>query len=287
MRLCYLISCSILLFVAGPACSTSPSGDNGNANGNTNGNTNTNGDSEAPAEVGFPDVTGDGSAILTIDQDDGVTATILGDANDAGTAASVTGLSGNTGEADFSADFNSDLQAERVTIGDATIVFDYSGTDSVSFSVSRGEETLFSGNDLSVTRDIASRAARVVQQFTLEDMVVCGLSWIEVLAIIVEQELSPDSFALPDPEFIACLQDVEIAQEISVMICVTNLVLIPSIIDALLRCQLFEDPLACFDRGAPALEAISFFSQIMNVVLVEIIFQLRLDSSFCASASPP
>ena len=133
MRLCYLISCSILLFVAGPACSPSPSGDNGNdngnANGNTNSNTNTNGDSEAPAEVGFPEVIGDGSAILTIDQAEGVTATILGDENDAGTAANVTGLSGNTGEADFSAAFNSELQAERVTIGDAEIAFDYTGTD--------------------------------------------------------------------------------------------------------------------------------------------------------------
>jgi hypothetical protein len=262
------------------ACSptSSTNGGNANNNGNSNTNANTNGDADAPADVSFPDGAG---GLLAIDQDGGVSATILGDANDAGTPATVSGLRAGTGEDEFVADFDDQLRTDRIVIGDTEIAFDYSGADSFNFTVNRGEESVFSGNGLNVSRETTAHVSRVVQQAEPEDIIVCGISWVELLAIVVEQELTLDPFAVPAPEFIDCVLNVEEVQDIALMICISNLVLIPSVIDALAECQLYEDPFVCFDRAVPALEAISFFSEILNVVLLEIIFQIRLDGGLC------
>lgn len=279
MRTIRLAACVALLLTISSGCGPTGNTDNTNGNSNDNGGT-------APAPVGFPDAMGKDSPIVTINQGGDISASVIGTANDSGSPATITGLSGGTGSGDFLAEVDAELRTERITIGDTELVFDYGEGDSFNYSVNRGEEVVFQGSDLNVSRSTSQRAGRVIQQVGLDEVVACSALWTEVMATLVEVELTGDLLAVPEPEFVECLLGVEEVVQVSAMYCVSLLVFVPSLIETLLGCQFSEDPFICLDRVTPALEAISFFSDILLVILEDMISQIRLDDQFCASLPP-
>ena len=175
MRTSQLAACVALLLTSALGCSPAGSTDNTDGNSNNNGGA-------APAPVEFPEATGEDSPLVTINQGGDISAAVIGAAADPGSPATITGLSGGTGSGDFVAEVDDVLRTERITIGDTELVFDYGEGDSFNYSVNRGEETVFQGSDLNVSRSASQRADRVIQQIGLEEIVECSELWMGVMA---------------------------------------------------------------------------------------------------------
>lgn len=277
MRTTPLASCLALLLIISPGC-----GPSGSTN-NTNPNSNSNGDAGL---VEFPDATGGDSPIVTINQGGDISASVIGSTNEDGSPATITGLSGATGSGDFVAEVDAENRTERITIGETELNFEYGEGDTFNYSVSRSGETVFQGSDLSVVRSTSGQPGRAIQQVTVEQIVECTEVWIELMAFVAEVRFTGDELAFPEPEFIECLLGVEEVVQVSAMYCVSLLVFLEFITETWAECQLSADVFVCFERVEPSLEAISLFSELLIVILQDMIYQIRLDDQFCTPPPP-
>lgn len=266
MRTRVLTGCAVVL-ISVLACSQ-------DGGGNLNDNMANDNSSTSSGGVSFPE---DDSALVTIEDEGGISAKLLGETNTPGSSAMISGFSGDTGSEEFSADFDDTLRTERVGIGETEVMFDYADDDTFSFDVNRGGETVFSGSELAVPRP----NGRVAQQVGPEDLDACSDALIQSLAFVIEQEMTGDPSAFPDQATIDCLTGVQELEALSTLTCVSTLVFIPALIEALLQCQLFDDPIACLDRATPAVEALGYFTEILNVVLEDVVRQIRMDPDLC------
>ncbi len=282
-NLTLLLSCSFGLFVV-IGCSS----DGGSSNGNNNMNANAN---DGEADVTFPDVSadsGDDSELISISDEGGITGSFFGGTSqDESTAtsgaATISRIEGTTDEDSFVASFDSNLRTDRVTIGDTEIDFDYDTDNTFTYSVSRGEETVFSGSGLVAIRTDAVASGQGAQRVDPEEVTQCRNELIASIANLVEVLEDPDSGTTANENFIACLREVDAVRRMASSLCTVQLVFVPALEQAFLECASRSDPLICLNRVAPAITSVLSFFSIINVVLIDIVIQVRSDAELCPS----
>ncbi len=253
------------------------------SNGNTNTNANQNADDDVEANVTFPDASGDDSELISITEEGGISGSFFGGTDEGETTATISRIEGTTDEDSFVASFDSNLRTDCVAIGDTEVDFNYDTENTFTYSVSRGEETVFSGSGLVAIRTDAALADRTVQSVTPEDVAACRDDLLASIADLVEQIEDPQSAAGPSAEFIACVQEVQAIRRMASVLCTVQLVLAPALEGVVSQCTTNADPLRCLNRALPAItSALSLFST-LNVVLIDIVIQIRRDAEFCPS----
>jgi len=286
----------ICAFGLAVVASCSPSGSVSNDNTNDNANTNQNGGDDVDANVTFPDVSGDAgddSELINISDEGGIAVSFFGGTDGDESTATISRIEGTTGEDSLVASFDSNLRTDRVTIGDTEIELDYDTEDMFTYTVSRGEETVFSGSGLVAIRTDAALqpeawsakpSGRAVQQVDPEDVAACRDELLSLFAELAEQVGAPDAGSTPSAEFIACLEEVNAVRRIASALCAVQLVFAPALEEVVTECTSHVDPLRCLNRALPAITSMLSLYSTLNVVLIDIIFQLYNDVEFCASS---
>jgi hypothetical protein len=270
-KLTILWSCSFGLFVVA-GCSS-------NGNNNLNGN---NGDAES--DVTFPDLSGgsgDDSELININDEGGITGSFFGSTDQADSTVIISRIEGTTDEDSFVASFDSNLRTDRVTIGDTEIDVDYDADDTFTYSVRRGEETEFSGSVLSVFRTDAASLGRTVQRVDPQDLAVCRSELLALIADLAEQIEASEPGTAASAEFIACLREVNAVRRITSALCTVQSVFVPALEEVISECTFRADPLRCLNRALPAITSVLSLYNTLNVVLIDIVLQIRRDAEFC------
>ena len=278
-NLTILLSCSFGLCIV-----TGCGSDGGSPNGNNNMDANTD---DVEADVTFPDVSadsGDDSELISITEEGGISGSFFGGTAEGESTAIISRIEGTTDEESFVASFDSNLRTDRVTIGDTEIDFDYDTDNTFTYSVSRGEETVFSGSGLVAIRSDAASTGRVAQHVDPEDVAACRNELLASIADLVEQIEAPDAGTAASAEFIARLRDVNAVRRMASALCTVQLVFVPALEEVILECASRSDPLRCLNRAVPAITSLLSFYSIINVVLIDIIIQIRRDAELCPSS---
>ncbi len=280
----------ICAFGLAVVASCSPSGSVSNDNTNDNANTNQNGGDDVDANVTFPDVSGDAgddSELINISDEGGIAVSFFGGTDGDESTATISRIEGTTGEDSLVASFDSNLRTDRVTIGDTEIELDYDTEDMFTYTVSRGEETVFSGSGLVAIRTDAAMKkppTRTVQRVDPEDVAACRDELLSLFAELAEQVEAPDGGSTPSAEFIACLEEVNAVRRIASALCAVQLVFAPALEEVVTECTSHVDPLRCLNRALPAITSMLSLYSTLNVVLIDIIFQIRSDLELCPSS---
>ncbi len=270
-KLTILWSCSFGLFVVA-GCSS-------NGNNNLNGNT---GDVES--DVTFPDLSGgsgDDSELININDEGGITGSFFGSTDQADSTVTISRIEGTTDEDSFVASFDSNLRTDRVTIGDTEIDLDYDADDTFTYSVRRGEEIEFSGSVLSVFRTDAASFGRTVQRVDPQDLAVCRSELLALIADLAEQIEAAEPGTAASAEFIACLREVNAVRRITSALCTVQSVFVPALEEVISECTFRADPLRCLNRALPAITSVLSLYNTLNVVLIDIVLQIRRDAEIC------
>ena len=266
----------------------------GCGSGGTGSNNNTN------TDVNFPDVSadsGDDSELISISDEGGISGSFFGGTAEGESTATISRIEGTTDEDSFVASFDSSLRADRVTIGDTEIDVDYGTDDTFTYSVRRGEETVFSGSGLVAIRTDSASAGRTApiggrtapiggrtaQRVDPEVVAACRDELLAAIADLAEQLEAPDSGTAPSEEFIACLRDINAVRRIASVICTAQLVFVPALEQVFRECASRSDPLRCLNRVVPAIASIASFFNTMYVVLIDIVIQIRRDAELCSA----
>ncbi len=270
-KLTILWSCSFALFVVA-GCSS-------NGNNNLNGNT---GDVES--DVTFPDLSGgsgDDSELININDEGGITGSFFGSTDQADSTVTISRIEGTTDEDSFVASFDSNLRTDRVTIGDTEIDLDYDADDTFTYFVRRGEEIEFSGSVLSVFRTDAASFGRTVQRVDPQDLAVCRSELLALIADLAEQIEAAEPGTAASAEFIACLREVNAVRRITSALCTVQSVFVPALEEVISECTFRADPLRCLNRALPAITSVLSLYNTLNVVLIDIVLQIRRDAEIC------
>ncbi len=277
-KLTILWSCSFGLFVAA-GCSS---------NGNNNMNADTD---DGESDVTFPDVSADAgndSELININDEGGITGSFFGSTDQADSTVTISRIEGTTDEDSFVASFDSNLRTDRVTIGDTEIDLDYDADDTFTYSVRRGEETEFSGSVLSAFRTDAAffgRTApiggRSAQRVDPQEVAACRDESLVSIADLAEQLEAAEPGTAASAEFIACLREINAVRRIGSSLCTVQLVFAPALEEVISDCTFRSDPLRCLNRALPAITSVLSLYNTLNVVLIDIVLQIRRDAELC------